>query len=120
MIKTDCIIELMSIQANVKLAHWQADSCTNEHKALGDLYDSLDGLVDNFAELVLGKNGDRKIKVSNITLVDEVDHCDLVCGAIKALGHIRSDCKQGDDDDLLNILADISAALNKAKYLLQL
>lgn len=105
--------------AGVQLAHWQAPSKTNEHRTLGDLYEGLSGLVDDFAEMTLGKNGNREFPELPVTFrayaPGEIvkGFCDLVIAA-------REEVTETTDDDLANTLADMSAALNKAKYLLQL
>jgi len=47
---------LLQIQIQFKLLHWQTESYS-EHKAFGKLYDNLDGLIDDFAEIMMGKYG---------------------------------------------------------------
>ena len=117
---TDCVSEFLSLLANIRLAHWQADSRTNEHKALGDLYESVDGSVDEMVEILLGKNGSRDVDAKGLTLFANADLAQLLEAGMEIVEHIRTELETGTDDDMLNILADISAALNKAKYLLQL
>lgn len=118
--KTTTICELLALLANIRLAHWQADSKTNEHATLGTLYADLDELVDTYAELILGKNGNRDIEALNIELVSKANLAELLNEGLVIVDKARTDAVQGKDDDILNILADITSTLYKAKYLLQL
>ena len=113
--KPDHIIALVAFNTSVQLAHWQASSKTNEHRALGDLYGRMVELTDDFAELVLGKNGNR-----DLPTVKSIPLAGLVSLGIQTVLTARSEITDARDEDLANILADMSAALNKAKYLLEI
>lgn len=114
------LAELVAYTGNVRLAHWQADSVNNAHAALGGLYEAMEGLTDTLAEMVLGKAGSRELPGAKLDLVAGFDHAELVAGGLELVGEIRGEMEGGKDDDALNVLADMSAALNKAKYLLML
>ncbi len=45
------ISTFLCMQSQLRVWHWQTNSYA-EHKALGKLYESLDGLVDDFVETV--------------------------------------------------------------------
>ena len=48
------------------------------------------------------------------------DISDKPCSmGLQLVQDLQEYCTVGEDDDLLNIVADMSAALNKAKYLLK-
>ncbi len=113
-------IELLGWLDNVKVAHWQADTVTNTHRALGDLYDAAAGLVDDLAELAMGKSGSREFVSQQVLVIPNVGLAELLAEGLEIVAECRTECAAGVDDDLLNNLADISATINKAKYLLKL
>ena len=113
-------IELLGWNDNLKVAHWQADTVTNAHKALGDLYDAIAGFTDDLAETAMGKVGSRDFAPAMVAITPSVDHASLLSDGLEVLAECRAELTPGVDDDLLNILADMSAAINKAKYLLKL
>lgn len=113
------ITDLVGFNAQLQIAHWQADSITNTHRALGDLYERMIDFTDDFAEVALGKDGDRAIASAMIGVISNVSSSDLLIRGFDILEAIRAELEAGEDDDLLNIVADMSAALNKAKYLLR-
>jgi len=113
---SECISYLVAYNGSLQIAHWLADTVTNEHKALGDLYESMTGLVDTFAETYMGKYG-------MVTFPDDCEISDITdapCSeGLDLVKDLQDNFKAGEDDDLLNILADMSTALHKAKYLLK-
>lgn len=113
------VITLQSLAVNVQLAHWQADTLTSAHETLGGLYASLTSLTDSLAEVAMGKAGAREFPAETIAVTPNAGYADLIASGLSALADIRAELKTPDDDDLLNIVADLSAALNKAKYLLK-
>lgn len=113
----DPIGELNAYTASLRLAHWKANTVTNEHKTLGDLYDTMSDLVDSFAETYMGRYGSETFDIPPKPIIDISDApvaegCEIVEGLIAEL-------KAGQDDDLINIAADMQGALNKARYLLK-
>lgn len=112
----DCLSRLVAYNGSLQIAHWMADTVTNEHKALGDLYESMVDLVDDFAEVYMGKypvvSFPKEAVIEDITEGPASEGLEIVKDA-------QAKFKVGEDDDLLNILADMSSALNKAKYLLK-
>lgn len=114
------ILSLVAFNANLQLAHWQADTMVNTHRVLGDLYDDLTGLTDELAEVTMGKSGDRTFPVETILLTPDAPLKDLFAAGGQLLDQCRGLLKAGTDDDALNLLADMSGKLNRAKYLLKL
>ena len=109
--------ELAAMVTNVQLAHWAANTQTNEHEALGQLYSDLAALVDTFVETYAGKTGELPSGVAVVQV--ETDLGALIDQSLETVEQVKAEFSVGDDDDLLNILADIEAAWNKTRYLLK-
>lgn len=102
--------QLVAYNGSLQLAHWAADTITNEHKAIGDLYEEMVDFVDTFAEVYMGKNG--VITPCEQTITKLENPCADGLALVKEL---TSRFTVGEDDDLLNILADMQGALNKTQ-----
>ena len=111
----ECLHELVAYNGSLQIAHWRADTITNEHKTLGDLYDTMIGLTDSLAETFMGKYGVIDF-VSDIVIEDISEK--PVAKGLEIIDDLYS-YMTDKDDDLLNIIADMEIALNKAKYLLK-
>lgn len=110
-----CIGELVAYNLALQIAHWQANTVTNEHKALGELYESMVDLADMFTETYMGKT-----KVIPFPKVEIIDVSDKPCSkGIEIVHELQEYFETPEDDDVLNILADMLIALHKAKYLLK-
>jgi len=64
------ITKLLTVQNQLRVYHWQTKSYA-EHKALGKLYESLDGLTDQFIETLAGTKGGVPSAKDNFTFVAE-------------------------------------------------
>lgn len=104
---------LISLATAVKLAHWNADTKSTEHGALGELYEALEAATDRFVEAYLGK---RKggVEANAVKISDDLCHW-----GTEAVIVLRGKLTAGEDEDLLNILAELDEALNKARYILK-
>lgn len=102
----------------MRVAHLNADTATNEHKAIGELYEEMDELTDHYAEICLGKHG-GKAYAASFAKAPTDDNSAMIQAGSDCVTEMRSTCKAGVDDDLLNILADMDTALNKSRYLLK-
>lgn len=111
-----CLAELVAYNGSLQIAHWLADTATNEHKALGELYEAMIDLTDNFAEVYMGKHG--VISFPDDTEIEDITDAPVAAG-LQEVERLQGYFEAGKDDDLLNILADMQSALNKAKYLLK-
>lgn len=111
---SELFCKLVAYNGALQIAHWEADTVTNEHKALGDLYETMTEKTDDLAEVCMGKHGVISCVPQEITELSN---------PVKAGKAITKQLQQsftaGEDDDLLNIVADMDAALNKAAYLLK-
>jgi DNA-binding ferritin-like protein len=116
---TTHLIAFVAANANLQLAHWAAPSCTNEHATLGALYSTMTELTDDLAEMVLGKAGSRELPSATVQLRPPTSHADMLAEMLMVVAAARAEITDPADEDLANTLADMAAALNKARYLLQ-
>lgn len=113
------ILDMVGHNSRLQLAHWRADTQTNEHEALGDLYDAMVGLVDKLAEVSMGKDSNRNFSSVDVTLDPDTTPKDLL-QEMKALAEkIMTKVKADGADDLQNITADILENINRTQYKLQ-
>lgn len=111
----ECIPLLVAYNGSLQIAHWRANTINNEHKALGDLYETMTDLTDEFAEVYMGKYG--VIEFPSKAIIRDIEKSPIAEG-LKIIKEAESYFNK-NDDDLLNIIADMKIALNKAKYLLK-
>ena len=100
----------------VKLFHWKTHSFAT-HKATDELYDSLNGNIDKFIEVLLGKTGTRidLTKHKTIQIIDLNSQVKLK-SRIESFKTFLSNMNDGTD--LMNIRDEILGDLNKFLYLL--
>ncbi len=109
----------------VKLFHWKTHSYAT-HKATDELYDSLNGNMDKFIEVLLGKTGTRTDLMSNksISLYDLDSHeklktkIDAFKSYLVNLNNNKVLTTTMSNSDLFNIRDEILGDLNKFLYLL--
>ncbi len=112
---------LIAMQNQFRVFHWQTESFA-QHKAFGEAYESLDGLIDEFVEIYQGKNGIQnpadglKIKLENL----DDKPVEMIDVFIEYLQDDLTSMLDKKDTDLLNIRDEMLGALNKTKYLLML
>lgn len=113
------ISNLIKIQQQIRVFHWQTQSFA-QHEAFGKTYETLDGLVDEFVEVYLGKSQGRiqedKLNISlsvNAEPIEFIGHC------IEYFAEFNNVFEQSDSD-LLNLRDEMLGAMNKLKYLLTL
>jgi hypothetical protein len=112
----------LTIQAQFKILHWQTQSYA-KHKAYGEIYEALDGLIDTFMEVYMGKYGRPQltecdeIKISNL---GEIKVDDFLNTIIEFLCSFNEFFQEPKDSDLLNIRDEMMAEVNKLKYLITL
>lgn len=117
------ITTLLTLHGQIRVLHWQTKTFS-EHKALGKLYENLDGLIDDFVETFSGRYGVPAAKDSyKLTLVNYKDNAGVVEIIDKAISYMTKDVSgmlKPEDTDLLDIRDEMLGALNKTKYLLRL
>jgi hypothetical protein len=108
----------------IKLFHWKTTSYAT-HKATDELYDKLNGNIDSFIEILLGKTGTRIDLVShkNIRLIDLTSQESLKKEVEKFKGYLvglddNKAMKTMSNSDLYNIRDEILGGLNQFLYLL--
>jgi hypothetical protein len=112
---------LVQFQQQMRIFHWQTDSFA-KHKAFGKIYESLDGLVDEFVETYMGTFGKSKpTSPFNLTLLPLQDDgvvSEVLEDFVDYLKEMSYEIEE--NSDLLNIRDSILAEVNKLKYLLTL
>lgn len=116
---------LLIIQNGIKLAHWQTRSFP-QHKALDDAHTAIALSADKLAESYIGKYGDQgrylhydmSIGLTNFKTQEDVEIFIQVC--LASINMCAMMCLKKDDTELLNIVDEIRAELEKLKYLFTL
>ena len=110
--------------SQIKLLHWQTKSYA-EHKTFDKLFKGLIGLQDDLVEVIMGKYGRPTLNDDggSLSLYNYAD-CDCVDVIKKIKDCYCNDCKSyftaENDPEILNILDEIIAFLDKTMYLLTL
>ena len=119
---TEIILNLVKIQVQFRFMHWQTTSFS-QHKAYGEIYESLDENIDTFVEACMGKHGRPKyiggyqINGMDAKEMDLQSFIDETCNFLISLTD-HFDSKK--DSDLLNLRDEMLQGINKLKYLLTL
>ena len=106
----------------IKLYHWSTHSYP-EHKATDELYSSLNGHMDKFVEVLLGKDGSRINQIeSKSYVVPDLQNTNEVKKRVEDFKSflINLPLHGSKDTDLANIRDEILADLNQFLYLLTL
>lgn len=108
------------LQQQFRILHWETKSYAR-HKAYGDIYSTLDDLIDTFMEAYMGRYGRPTFDSVNIELmsIKHVKINDLIGDSINFLNELTGELDE-KDTDLLNIRDEMISELNKLKYLLTL
>jgi DNA-binding ferritin-like protein len=108
----------------IKLFHWKTHSFAT-HKATDELYESLNGNIDKFIEVLLGKTGTRIDLMGHktISLIDLSSQEQLKSRIEYFKSYLvnlsnNKTIKSMTNTDLLNIRDEILGDLNKFLYLL--
>jgi hypothetical protein len=112
--------KLLGLQNQLRVFHWQTASYS-EHKALGQAYEALDGLIDTFIESWMGATG-SKIKAGfTITMTDYRNRAatELLDQAYTFLtGELE--IQLSGRSELLNLRDEMLAVVQRTRYLLTL
>jgi len=111
------MLEMINV---VKLYHWQTQSYS-VHKATDKLYEKLDGNIDRFVEVYLGKEGSRIKKWDNEMSVIQYnrkkDFKSRMFEFREFLTDLSNQFDEKKDSDLLSIRDEILADINHFLYL---
>jgi hypothetical protein len=121
--KEEIVITLVQIQAQFRVLHWQTTSFSR-HTAYGKIYGELEGNIDDFVEILMGKQGrfdlpeeGADIKLFNLKSLEINSFIGTILEFLLGLSE-KLDTKK--DSDLLNLRDEIMANTNQLKYLLTL
>jgi DNA-binding ferritin-like protein len=117
------ITSLLTLVNQLKIYHWQTTSYA-QHKAFGNIYDTLSNLIDEYVEIFMGKYGIIKtdsqfeISLQNLDKSNYIDFINKNCEFL--ISDFVKNLDEKKDTDLLNLRDEMLAQLNKLKYLLTL
>ena len=107
---------------NIKVFHWNTYNFV-QHKATDDLYNELQGLVDQFVEVYMGKYSRIRFDESFSVDVHDFDESDFKKLLDYYISFLKKDLPRylkSSDTDLLNIRDEMLGLLNKTIYLFTL
>lgn len=123
------INKMLQMLITTKLYHWNTLSFST-HKATDELYGSLNTLIDQFVEVLLGKHNNvnerNKHEILSVKTLHMNNYKDNgmfkkeIETYKKYLISLNKHFNNGENSDLLNIRDEILATLNKISYLLTL
>jgi DNA-binding ferritin-like protein len=113
-----------AMRSQIKLYHWQTNSYSR-HKATDEVIEKLDGHIDQFVEVYMGKYGRPKMSgKTGMTNVNNLSEKSIVGFIKKCIQMLLGDCMKGlkdsVDSDLFNIRDEMLADLNQLLYLFTL
>jgi hypothetical protein len=118
------ILKCLQMQAQVRVLHWETSSYP-EHMAFGQFYDAVDPLVDKLVEVIQGRY--QKIMFGGIENIQVADYnalkLHLFLEDMKSFFSVRLEqagLNKETDADIYNIAQEITAEIEKLKYLLTL
>jgi len=105
----------------IKLYHWKTHSYA-QHKATDELYERLNGHIDKFVEVLLGKDESRvKMIEKHINLIDAANTTSFKARIYEYrefLTDFNMYFDEKRDTDLLNIRDEILGDINQFLYLM--
>jgi len=122
--KKEIVIKFLEMLNIVKIYHWKTYSYAT-HKATDELYERLNEHIDQFVEVLLGKDGSR-VDLMKVKTLDIRDYNDILNFKKKInsyklylIGLNKNKVLDSKlDSDLFNIRDEILADLNQFLYLL--
>lgn len=113
----------LGLQSQFKILHWQTKGYAR-HKAFGEIYETLDGLIDEYVEICMGKHGRFALDDSNKTIslvnLSELDIIQFLQATKSVLIGLSKELSSEKDTDLLNLRDEMLGSVNKLAYLLTL
>ena len=114
---------LLESQMQLRILHWQTKGYAR-HIAFGETYSTLDGLIDDFIEISMGKYGRFSLSDSEKTLnlknISELELSVFLKNMKSTLIGLTSQLSSEKDTDLLNIKDEMLGTVNTLSYLLTL
>ncbi len=110
---------LVAIQTQLRFFHWQTKSYAR-HQAYGGTYGAMDGLIDNFVEVLMGKYGRVPALPFKLYNRNEKDIMAFIDETLTYLLNLDNVLDGQTDTDLINIRDEMIAEFNKLRYLITL
>jgi hypothetical protein len=111
------------MREQLKVYHWQTQ-LFSRHKATDDLLDALDGSIDKYVEIYMGKYGRPKLSTgSNSVKIQNMNEKMAVRFVNSCITYLKGPLVKHlkpDDTDLVNIRDEMLGELNKVLYLFTL
>lgn len=120
--KEEIILKLVQIQNQFRFLHWQTFGDA-KHRAYGDIYEFLGGLIDDFTEAMMGKYGRPQFESEFSIMFQDINTLNLqnfLDGITEFLLELSDKLDSRNDSDLLNLRDELLLKINKLKYLLTL
>jgi hypothetical protein len=120
--KNTLLIKFISLQEQFRILHWQTKSYAR-HNAFGSIYSDLDGLIDEFMEVYMGKYGRVEFEGEGTIILKNTKDLELnsfIKENIEFLKSLSDELNPSNDSDLLNVRDEIMGKINKLRYLLSL
>jgi DNA-binding ferritin-like protein len=115
------IFDIQHFANALKFFHWQTKIYA-KHIALGELFDGVTELVDDFTETAMGKYG--RVDVSGLSYdfvnISDANVITAIDDMIEKSTNLTDATDARKDTDLLNLRDELIAKCNKTKYLLTL
>jgi hypothetical protein len=110
-----------TMREQIKLYHWQTESYSR-HKATDAALEKLDGLIDSFVEVYIGKYGRPRLTAKTNTVhIQNLNDKTIMKFILNCLKYVSEDLHfQKRDTDLANIRDEMMAELNQLLYLFSL
>jgi hypothetical protein len=116
-------MKMVNFQQQMRILHWQTTSFAR-HNAYGQIYDSMDDLIDKYVEVCMGKYGRIELNNNNSKLelknMKDLSIKDYLTEFTNFLIELTGVFNEKDDTDVLNLRDEILSEVNKLKYLLTL
>lgn len=117
------ILNLLKLANQFRIFHWQTKSYAR-HKAFGDAYETLSGLIDELVEIHQGKYGVINYPSPAGLELKNSDELNVESILEEVTNYLSVEFTEmhdpSKDTDCLNIRDEILSTLNKLKYLLTL
>lgn len=113
----------LGLQLQFRILHWQTKGYAR-HKAFGEIYKTLDDLIDEYVEVCMGKHGrfalDNSTNTIQMTNLVDLNIVEYLQTAKNRLIGFNNELSKEKDSDLLNLRDEMLGSINKLAYLLTL
>jgi len=111
------------MREQIKLYHWQT-KVYSRHKATDNVIEALDGSIDKYVEVYMGKYGRMKMTGSNASItVKNLSETSVLIFIKKCILYLNTELVKKlkeTDTDLINVRDEMLGELNQLLYLFTL